>query len=71
MKTGEYAYKGGDLGILFLNRVVRTPQGQLNADGEQWVSAFRKTFQFRQLNQEERSLVEAFRQPADNKSGRN
>jgi hypothetical protein len=70
MNTGEYAYQGGDLAIMFLNRVIRTPQGPLNSDGAQWVGALKRTFQFRPLNQEERSRVEAIRQPANIKSGR-
>ena len=70
MATGEYAYKGGDLAIMFLNRVIREAQGQLNTDGERWVSALKQSFQFRQLTQEERSLVEATHNPANTKSGR-
>jgi hypothetical protein len=70
MAAGEYAYKGGDLAILFLNRVIREPDGKLNADGEQWVSALQRNFQFRNLNQEERSLVELAHNPANVKSGR-
>jgi hypothetical protein len=68
--TGEYAYHGGDLAILFLNQVIRAPQGHLNADGERWVSALKDSFRFRPLNQEERSLVELARNPASIKSGR-
>lgn len=70
MAAGEYAYKGGDLAILFLNRVIRQPDGQLNTEGEQWVSALQRGFQFRNLNQEERSLVELAHNPANVKSGR-
>ena len=70
MATGEYAYQGGDLAILFLNRVIREPDGKLNADGEQWVGALQRNFQFRNLNQAERSLVELAHNPANVKSGR-
>lgn len=69
MAAGEYAYKGGDLAIMFLNCVVRGSQGQLNPLGERWVSALRSSFQFRHLTQEERSLVELARNPAGVKSG--
>ncbi len=70
MAAGEYAYKGGDLAIMFLNRIIRSDRGALNPVGEQWVSALKRCFQFRQLNQEERSLVELHRNPANVKSGR-
>lgn len=70
MAAGEYAYQGGDLAILFLNRVIREPQGKLNAEGEQWLNALQRNFQFRNLNQEERSLVELAHNPANIKSGR-
>jgi len=70
MNTDEYAYKGGDLAIMFLNRVIRTPQGQLNADGELWVNALQRSFEFRQLTQEERSQLEFAHNPANVKSGR-
>ncbi len=70
MAAGEYAYKGGDLAIMFLNRVIRDAQGQLTADGQRWVSALKRSFQFRQLTQEERSQVEASHNPINTKSGR-
>lgn len=70
MSAGEYAYKGGDLAIMFLNCPIRNQQGKLNPLGEQWVGALKHSFQFRQLNQEERSLVELAHNPANVKSGR-
>lgn len=69
MAEGEYAYKGGDLAIMFLNRVIYEPKGELNPLGEQWVGALKHSFKFRQLNQEERSLVELDNNPAYSKSG--
>ena len=66
----EYAYKGADLAIMFVNQVIRTPQGQLNAQGERWVAALQSQFAMRQLNQEERALVELAHNPANVKSGR-
>lgn len=70
MAAGEYAYKGGDLAIMFLNQVIREPHGELNPVGELWVDALKRCFQFRHLNQEERSLVELINNPATAKSGR-
>ncbi len=70
MKTGEYAYNGGDLAIMFMNCVIRDQQGRLNPLGKQWVAALKHCFDFRPLNQEERSLVELARNPALVKSGR-
>jgi hypothetical protein len=70
MAAGEYAYKGGDLAIMFLNRVILEPHGKLNPVGEQWVGTLKRCFQFRDLNQEERSMVELTHNPANVKSGR-
>lgn len=70
MSSGEYAYKGGDMAIMFLNLPIRTEQGKLNATGECWLNALKQCFQFRQLNQEERSSVELTHNPANVKSGR-
>jgi hypothetical protein len=68
--SDEFAYKGADLAIMFVNQVIRTPQGQLNAQGQTWVTALHAQFDFRQLNQQERSLVELAHNPANVKSGR-
>ena len=70
MGTGEYAYKGCDLAIMFLNQVIRGAQGKLNAVGEEWVNVLKHCFGFRQLTQEERSMVELARNPANIKSVR-
>jgi hypothetical protein len=70
LRAGEYAYRGGDLAIMFINQVIREPQGALNPRGEQWVGALRHCFRFRQLNQEERSQVELTHNPANIKSRR-
>jgi hypothetical protein len=69
MGVGEYAYQGGDLAIMFLNRIIRQPSGQLNEVGDTWVKALHDCFSFRQLNQEERSMVELAHNPAHVKSG--
>ncbi|NOQ36287.1 MAG: biotin carboxylase [Methylococcaceae bacterium] len=55
---GEYAYKGNDLAILFLNQKIANTEGKLNENGQQWSDALKACFKFRHLNQEERSLVE-------------
>lgn len=70
MPEGEYAYKGADLAIMFVNQVIRTPQGQLNAPGARWVNALQGQFAMRQLNQQERALIELAHNPANVKSGR-
>ncbi len=70
LTEGEYAYKGADLAIMFVNQVIRTPKGQLNTQGERWVTALQSQFAMRQLNQEERALVELAHNPANVKSGR-
>lgn len=70
MGVGEYAYKGGDLAIMFMNRVIRDAEGKLNSVGLKWVAALKRCFKFRNLNQEERSLVELAHNPASSKGGR-
>lgn len=69
MNVGEYAYHGGDLAVMFLNRIIRNHQGKLNAVGAHWVAALQSCFQYRPLNQEERSLVALNHNPANVKSG--
>lgn len=70
MAAGEYAYKGGDLAIMFLNRVIRDTKGKLNPDGGEWVAALQRCFLFRPLSQEERYAVDLARNPVNVKSGR-
>lgn len=69
-KEGEYAYHGADLAILFVNEVIRSPDGALNAAGERWVKALKAQFATRALNQQERALIELSHNPANVKSGR-
>lgn len=69
MQTGEYAYKGCDLAIMFLNHCIRTPQGTLNPVGERWVQALKGQFNYRQLTHEERTLVEMSNNAVNIKSG--
>lgn len=69
-REGDYAYHGGDLAIMFLNRVIRDGRGQLNETGAHWVQALKQQFQYRPLNQEERAAVELANNPANVKSGR-
>lgn len=70
MPEGAYAYKGGDLAIMFVNCVIREPTGQLNPEGERWVKALKDCFAFRHLTQEERSAVERSYNPAHAKNER-
>jgi hypothetical protein len=68
--TGEYAYRGGDMAIGFLNCVIRDADGHLNAAGKRWVQALQATFETRPLNQDERAAVELAHNPANVKSAR-
>ena len=70
-RAGEYAYRGGDMAIMFLNSVIRDSQGQLNATGDRWVRALQTSFKLRPLRQEERAAVELANNPANVKSARN
>jgi hypothetical protein len=69
-QAGDYAYHGGDMAILLLNRVIRDDQGQLNATGKQWTQALQSAFETRPLTQEERAAVELAHNPANVKSAR-
>lgn len=69
MQTGEYAYKGCDLAIMFLNNCIRTSAGQLNPVGARWVQALKVQFNYRQLTHEERTLVEMSNNAVNVKSG--
>jgi D-alanine-D-alanine ligase-like ATP-grasp enzyme len=67
---GEYAYRGGDMAIQFLNCTIRDADGQLNATGRRWVKALKAAFKTRPLTQEERAAVELVHNPANVKSAR-
>lgn len=69
MTVNEYAYKGGDLAIMFLNQIIGDQQGKLDATGQQWVESLKECFQFRPLTQRERSLLANGYTTADSKSG--
>lgn len=68
MEVGGYAYKGGDLAIMFVNQAIGDGQGKLGPVGETWVAALQRCFAFRPLNHEERALVAIARAPANIKS---
>ncbi len=64
MKTDDYAYKGGDLGILFLNSQITQAQGKaLNPNAKQWISAVKEAYITRSLTTEEEALVESYTRP--------
>jgi len=65
MNTDDYAYKGGDLAILFLNIQLTTEGGtQLNSDANQWIEAVHHAFETRALTDEEQTLVQRFNKPS-------
>ena len=64
LKEGDYAYKGADLAIVFLNKVLMDQQGtQINTQAKQWIQAIRSAFKMRALTQEEQSYNQRFTQP--------
>jgi biotin carboxylase len=69
MMADEYAYKGGDLAIMFVNQVIGGSQGKLEAVGQKWVDALKRCFQFRDLTQKELSLLVDGYSMANTKSG--
>ncbi len=65
LRKGDYAYKGADLAIVFLNQVLMGEQGtQINAQAKQWIHAIRSAFHMRELTQEEQSYNQRFTQPS-------
>jgi hypothetical protein len=66
--AGEITYKGADKAILFVNAVIRNPDGALNAEGLRWTLALQKSFALRDLTQEEASAVALKHRPANVKS---
>jgi biotin carboxylase len=70
MSAGECVYHGADLAIMFVNEVVRSADGALNAAGVRWVNALKAQFPSRPLNQQERALIELAHNPANVKSAR-
>jgi len=64
MNAGEYSYLGADLAIMFMNCRIRDPQGKLNPAGERWVGALKGCYKYRDLDQEEHSLMQSGSDPA-------
>jgi biotin carboxylase len=68
--AGEYAYKGGDMAILFMNTTIAQAQGELSTQGQRWTQALKNSFVLRELSQEERTAIELAHNPANVKSAR-
>jgi hypothetical protein len=66
---GEYAYKGGDMAIVFVNQHIGDGNGQLNEVGQGWAHALKSCFVLRDLTDDERANIELQHQPANIKSG--
>lgn len=62
METGEYAYYGGDLAILFTN-VPLIKATQLTPEASEWLQAFQALYQLRPLTQEEKDILERYQSP--------
>lgn len=64
LKQEDYAYKGADLAIVFLNQVLMEAQGtQLNSQAKRWIHAIRSAYQMRALTEEEQRYNQRFIQP--------
>ncbi|MDX8382079.1 MAG: biotin carboxylase [Ghiorsea sp.] len=69
MNTDDYAYKGGDLAILFLNTKLTQNGGtELNQDANTWINAVHQAFETRELSAEERALINRFNKPSSIKT---
>lgn len=64
MEAEEYAYKGGDLAILFANQALKDETQNLNEQALTIIKALGKCFSFRDLTQEELDLVERYKMPS-------
>lgn len=68
MSEGEYAYKGGDLAIIFANKILKTPQESLSDDAVTLIKALHNSFQYRELTEGESALVERYNAKSSLKS---
>ncbi len=64
-QAGEYAYRGGDMAILFMNTMIGEAQGELNALGQRWTQALKDSFVLRDLDPQERSAIAWAHHPAN------
>ncbi|MBF0190940.1 MAG: biotin carboxylase [Magnetococcales bacterium] len=69
LTAGEYAYKGADLAILFVNQVIGNDAGRLGPTGLKWLAGLKGLFGFRALDARERALLARVRTPSISKSG--
>jgi hypothetical protein len=69
MNKGEYAYRGADLAIMFVNQIVGKAQGKLSPAGAVWVDALKHEYGFRHLDAMERSRLAHIHTPAGLKGG--
>ena len=63
MKEGEYAYKGCDLAILFVNTPLLGPKFGLTPAARRWISAVKMAYQIRPLTLEEQAIVDRYTNP--------
>ncbi len=63
MNTGEYVYKGADLGIVFINGTLLSPTYKLTKAAKMWITAVKHAFVFRELTEEETALVDRYQTP--------
>jgi len=64
MQEEEYAYKGGDLAILFSNTTLKSPEENLTNTASALINALSNTFEFRELTEEEALLVKRYNSKA-------
>lgn len=65
MGAGEYAYKGGDLAVMFVNQAIGSAAGRLGDAGMRWVEALKGCFAMRPLEALERSALARAWSPAN------
>ena len=64
MQEAEYAYKGGDLAILFSNTPLKSPEENLTNTASALINALSNSFEYRELTEEEMLLVERYNSKA-------
>ncbi len=68
LATGEYAYRGADLVILFSRQQLQDYHNRLTPAAQAYISVVNEAIRYRPLTREERQQVERYRLPAATKA---
>ena len=68
MKDSDYAYKSGDLGVVFVHQVLKSDIQELTVFAKKCISAIQSGFKMRELTREEKVLVSRYQNPGSIKA---